>query len=113
MVSSNAVTAAREYQELLLHEHGIEVDVEAFHRDGVGLVRNFASPEECRAMRQRMEELISQWSPSSDVTTFRTDEEQVDAQGSSDRFLDSADQCEFFLEPWALATWVFRDRPGL
>ena len=27
---------------------------------------------------------------------------QSEAQGSSDKFLDSADRCEFFMEPWAL-----------
>lgn len=85
-----------------LYGIGVDVDVEAFHRDGVGLVKGFASPKECRDMRARMEELIQQWNPDDEITSFRTDQKQEDAQGSSDRFLDSADRCEFFMEPWAV-----------
>lgn len=62
-----------------LKENGIEVDVKAFERDGCGVVRNFASPAECRGMRERMKELIENWDPNADLTTFRTDGKQVNS----------------------------------
>ena len=42
--------------------------------------------------------LIQKWDPES-ITTFRTDEKQELAQGSSDYFLDSATRIHFFCEP--------------
>ena len=62
---------------------------ETFHRDGVALVPGFASGEECEEMMGRMAELIDAWDPVT-IQSFRTDGDQVEDQGSSDYFLDSA-----------------------
>eukprot|EP00501_MAST-03F_sp_TOSAG23-6_P001967 GSMAST32.ASY1.ANO1.2051.1 assembled CDS len=80
---------------------GATVDVDAFHRDGVGVVKQFASREECEEMMERMKTLIDSWDPKT-VEAFRTDEKQTEAQGRSDYFLDSADRIHFFLEPDAI-----------
>merc|ERR1719271_1766735 len=51
-------------------------------------------------MKKRMKELIESWDPAEKaLPVFVTDqEEQVNTQGSSDYFLDSADRVHFFLE---------------
>jgi len=70
-----------------------------FDRDGFVKISAFATPKECEAMRQRMQELIAAWDPVTTKCTFCTDEkEQEKEQGSSDYFLDSADRIHFFLE---------------
>lgn len=84
----------------LLKSLGITVDVDAFERDGCGIVRGFATAEECDEMRQSMKTLVENWDPK-EVTVFRTDGKQSEAQGSSDYFLDSANCIGFFLEPMA------------
>jgi len=54
----------------------------------------------CQSMKKRMKELIESWDPAEKaLPVFVTSqEEQEDAQGSSDYFLDSADRVHFFLE---------------
>ena len=42
----------------LLKSLGITVDVDAFERDGCGIVRGFATAEECDEMRQSMKTLV-------------------------------------------------------
>ena len=59
--------------------------IDEFNRDGCAIVKNFASASECDDMRNEMSKLIDEWDPKS-VTTFRTDEKQELAQGSSDYF---------------------------
>ena len=66
------------------------------------LSKNFASASECDDMRNEMSKLIDGWDPKS-VTTFRTDEKQELAQGSSDYFLDSANRIHFFA---SLVLWT-------
>lgn len=78
------------------------VDVAAFNRDGVGIVKNFASAAECKEMIARMGALVDKWDLTQKVEVFRTDAKQVKSQGSSDYFLDSADRVHFFLEPHAV-----------
>ena len=77
----------------------------AFERDGVGVVPNFATPEECRALMDRMAVLVEGWDPENpeeESVVFRTDGEQLKNQGSSDYFLDSGDKVHFFLEAAAV-----------
>ena len=52
----------------------------------------------------RISVLIERWDPNEDaLEIFDTDgESQIDAQGSSDYFLSSADKIHFFLEKSAL-----------
>lgn len=54
-------------------------------------------------MKRQMEALASEWDPDSGKTSvFRTDEGQVDAQGSDDYFLTSSDRVHFFAEKDAI-----------
>tara|TARA_B100000795_G_scaffold249998_1_gene217884 strand:+ start:64 stop:1101 length:1038 start_codon:yes stop_codon:yes gene_type:complete len=80
---------------------GFDVDVESFHQKGVGIVKSFASKEECEGMMKQMHTLIDQWDPT-DLVVFRTDDKQTENQGNSDYFLDSGDGIAFFLEPAAV-----------
>jgi len=51
-------------------------------------------------MLKRMDQLVSKWDPEEQKkTVFRTDEKQIESQGSSDYFLQSATRIHFFLEP--------------
>jgi len=84
--------------KILEHENISKGFVTDFHTNGCAIVRNFASASECDGMRKEMAQLIENWDPKS-VTTFRTDEKQELAQGSSDYFLDSANRIHFFCEP--------------
>jgi hypothetical protein len=49
----------------VLKEAGIEVDAEFFHENGCGIVRNFATQEECQGMMDQMAKLIEDWDPKS------------------------------------------------
>ena len=84
-----------------LAEQGITVDTEYFNDNGVGIVRNFASPEECKEMMDRMAQLIEGWDPAASVE-FRTDDSQEKNQGSSNYFLDSAEAIHFFMDKGGL-----------
>mmetsp|Transcript_56736 Transcript_56736/g.159273 ORF Transcript_56736/g.159273 Transcript_56736/m.159273 type:complete len:338 (-) Transcript_56736:208-1221(-) len=76
---------------------------ELFERDGFLVVKGFAPAEELERMRSRMLELIGQWDPEKTMApVFTTDGDQVERQGSSDYFLDSADRIHFFLEKGAV-----------
>jgi hypothetical protein len=48
-----------------------EGSVEAFHRDGIAVVSGFATSSECKAMMQRMFELIDAWTPPQTAEIFR------------------------------------------
>ena len=80
---------------------GFDVDVDYFHENGVGVVKSFATKEECEGMMQQMRSLIEKWDPA-DLVVFRTDDQQIENQGNSDYFLDSADGIALFLEPAAV-----------
>ena len=95
-----SATEARSPAQVLA-EMGVSVDVEGFRRDGFGVVRGFASGEECDEMMERMRKLIEDWDPS-ELVVFRTDDKQEAAQARSDYFLKSGDKVRFFLEPWAV-----------
>mmetsp|Transcript_49990 Transcript_49990/g.117582 ORF Transcript_49990/g.117582 Transcript_49990/m.117582 type:complete len:338 (+) Transcript_49990:45-1058(+) len=71
-----------------------------FEQDGFLLLKGFASKDECQKMKARMEELVDAWDPQAEkLTKFSTDvKDQLEMQGASDYFLDSADRIHFFIE---------------
>ena len=74
-----------------------------FDAHGFLHLRQFAPPGECDAMLARMHELVEGWDPVGELVGFNTRaKEQLDEQGSSDYFLDSADQIHFFAELGAI-----------
>ena len=75
-----------------------------FDRHGFLHIKQFSKTEtEVYAMKRQMEALASEWDPDSGKTSvFRTDEGQVDAQGSDDYFLTSSDRVHFFAEKDAI-----------
>ena len=75
-----------------------------FDKHGFIFLPNFATPAEVESMKSSMDTLVNdQWHPSSETTqVFRTDQEQIEAQGRSDYFLDSASKCHFFAEKDAI-----------
>ena len=86
--------------------------IDEFDKNGCAIVKNFASASECDDMRNEMSKLIDGWDPKS-VTTFRTDEKQELAQGSSDYFLDSANRIHFFCEPGVVDEETGDMKPGV
>jgi phytanoyl-CoA hydroxylase len=63
--------------------------------------RAFASLAECAAMKQQMEELVSDWNPDEQsLDSFGTGTEENTKRG--DYFLESSDKIHFFTEPTAL-----------
>ena len=99
--------------------------------DTIGYIHlpQFVSSDVVASMKSTMEQLVNdEWMPSaaaaaaaspssssssetataatssstSGVETFRTDDKQVDAQGRSDYFLDSATKIHYFAEPYAV-----------
>mmetsp|Transcript_946 Transcript_946/g.3981 ORF Transcript_946/g.3981 Transcript_946/m.3981 type:complete len:333 (-) Transcript_946:344-1342(-) len=74
---------------------------DALERDGVAVVKNFASAQLCDRLRSRMEHLLNEWEPDEHRSVFRTDGDQH----VSDRyFFESAEKISFFLEPDAVNT---------
>jgi len=74
----------------------------AFDHQGFLVVKGFASAEECTAMRHCLSELANEWVPGEEAAVFRTDEGQLEAQGSSDYFFGSSDRVHFFAEAEAV-----------
>ena len=73
-----------------------------FHRDGIAVVRGFASASECREMLASMDALVEAWDPAETTSVFKTDASQSAAQGKDDYFMTSGDAVRFFLEPGAM-----------
>ena len=73
-----------------------------FHRDGIVVVRGFASASECREMLASMDALVEEWDPAETTSVFKTDASQSAAQGKDDYFMTSGDAVRFFLEPGAM-----------
>lgn len=74
-----------------------------FDKHGFILVPSFSSPEEVQSMKCHMQQLVSsKWIPQKSTHVFRTDEKQLEAQGRSDYFLDSASATHFFAEKDAM-----------
>jgi len=92
-----------------------------FDQHGFLFIKAFATHQEILDMKQQMQSLVDQqWHPDSDssssssstdkqqrkhkLTAFRTDEKQIENQGSDDYFLQSANKVHFFAEPHAMTT---------
>ena len=72
-----------------------------FDELGYLLIPQFATSEEVQSMKIEMVRLVqNEWFPGGKDTTavFRTDDKQIQAQGHSDYFLDSADRIHYFAE---------------
>lgn len=71
---------------------------EAFARDGVIVIEDFVTPEQCAALRQRAMELVEQVAPQSPGTVFST----LDNRHARDRYFeDSANGIGAFFEEGA------------
>ncbi|NWR33869.1 PHYD1 protein, partial [Tachuris rubrigastra] len=75
-----------------------------FHRDGFLVLEGFFSTEECDSMRSQIQGIIEGMEvPPHCRTEFSTrEQEQLQAQGSSDYFLTSGDKIRFFFEKGVL-----------
>lgn len=73
-----------------------------FDKHGFIFLPGFADGNEVRSMKSQMKELVdNEWKPNNSqqpTQVFRTDRKQIEAQGRSDYFLDSASKCHFFAE---------------
>ncbi|MDZ7629239.1 MAG: phytanoyl-CoA dioxygenase family protein [Parvularculaceae bacterium] len=66
-----------------------------FNHDGVVIVRNFATPEECAALKARAFALIDAFDIDAHRTIFST---TTQSHAADDYFLSSGDKISFFLE---------------
>uniref|UniRef100_A0A8V1AEW9 Phytanoyl-CoA dioxygenase domain-containing protein 1 n=1 Tax=Gallus gallus TaxID=9031 RepID=A0A8V1AEW9_CHICK len=75
-----------------------------FREDGFLVLEHFFSPEECDSMRSSIQRILDGMEvPPHCRTEFSTkEEEQLQAQGSSDYFLTSGDKIRFFFEKGVL-----------
>uniref|UniRef100_A0A8B9Q957 Phytanoyl-CoA dioxygenase domain-containing protein 1 n=1 Tax=Apteryx owenii TaxID=8824 RepID=A0A8B9Q957_APTOW len=75
-----------------------------FHEDGFLVLERFFTVEECDSMRNQIQRVIAEMEvPPHCRTEFSTkEEEQLQAQGSSDYFLTSGDKIRFFFEKGVL-----------
>jgi phytanoyl-CoA hydroxylase len=84
-----------------------------FDANGFLLMKSFCDVAEVIGMKRQMKELVeTRWDPNDDssdntgknkkLTVFRTDEEQINNQGSDDYFLESASKVHFFAESRAM-----------
>jgi phytanoyl-CoA hydroxylase len=71
-------------------------------KHGFILVPSFAEDHEVQSMKDFMKDLVeNEWDPSQ-TQVFRTDQKQIEAQGRSDYFLDSASKTHYFAEKDAM-----------
>ncbi|NXK49713.1 PHYD1 protein, partial [Chauna torquata] len=75
-----------------------------FREDGFLVLEHFFTPEECDSMRNQIHGILAKMEvPPHLRTEFSTkEEEQLQAQGSSDYFLTSGDKIRFFFEKGVL-----------
>lgn len=75
-----------------------------FDKHGFIFIPGFANANEVDSMKSTMKEMVdNDWEPNNEKTqVFRTDEGQLEEQGTSDYFLDSATKVHFFAEKDAI-----------
>ena len=73
--------------------------VEDFHKNGLAIVKGFASKEQCAEMMKRMGQLIEEWDPATSANSAFKCAKNVNI--TNEYFFDSADKIRFFLEPKA------------
>lgn len=74
-----------------------------FHRYGFLKIPSFAAIDEVSEMKAEMEKIVlEKWKDEEEAKVFRTDEKQIDEQGRSDYFLESANKVHFFAESRAI-----------
>jgi phytanoyl-CoA hydroxylase len=66
-----------------------------YRNDGLLVIENFKSAEECDRLRERALELVSEFDPADYISIFSTREQ---TRTSDDYFLDSGDKIRFFFE---------------
>ena len=71
-----------------------------FQRDGFLVLEGFARPEACAAARERAEEIVDAFEPSSHRTVFTTNDQ---VRVSDEQFLASGDRITCFFEEEAFA----------
>jgi len=70
--------------------------IDFFNENGYIILRKFSTIEEMNVLKKEMDKLISDWQPEEDDSEFSTlDRGQI----SVEKFLDSADKIEFFVDP--------------
>ena len=74
-----------------------------FDKHGFIFIPGFANTDEVESMKSTMKEMVdSNWNSQTEMQVFRTDEGQLEAQATSDYFLDSASRVHYFAEKDAL-----------
>jgi phytanoyl-CoA hydroxylase len=74
-----------------------------FHKHGFLLIPSFASCNEVSNMKAEMQRLVDEeWDCQNHTKVFRTDDKQIEEQGRSDYFLESANKVHFFAESRAM-----------
>ena len=69
--------------------------IASYHRDGFLAIEDFATPDACRALRQRADEIVDAFVPSAERTIFTTDEQE---RTSNREFIDSGSGIWCFFE---------------
>uniref|UniRef100_A0A8C0VYM7 Phytanoyl-CoA dioxygenase domain-containing protein 1 n=1 Tax=Castor canadensis TaxID=51338 RepID=A0A8C0VYM7_CASCN len=74
--------------------------LQKFQEDGFLVLEGFLSADECAAMQQRIGEIVAEMDvpPHCRIEFSTQEEEQLQAQGSTDYFLSSGDKIRFFFE---------------
>ena len=69
--------------------------LEQYRRDGFLVMENFASGGACERLRERAEQLVSDFDPSEAISIFSTQEQ---SRLADEYFLESGDKIRFFFE---------------